>query len=122
MEFTIIIIEAAFFFAMGVVALIKPALVVQLFGESGIGADMRNEVRAVYGGFGIAIACTLVASIKLESIREGVYVTVAAALLGMAFGRIISRLIEKTSGPFPTIFLTVEVILASGLLYVCGAF
>lgn len=117
MQLTIVILEAAFFFGMGVIALVTPTFVVQLFGETNIGADMRNEVRAVYGGFGIAIAAVLVASLKVETIRSGVYVVVAVALFGMACGRIISLLIEKRLGLFPTVFLVVEVLLGSALLY-----
>ena len=117
MELMIVVLEAAFFFVMGVVALVAPAFVVGLFGETNIGPDMRNEVRAVYGGFGVAIAAVLLASLKVEAIRSGVYLVVATALFGMACGRIVSFLLEQRLGLFPAVFLVVELLLGSALLY-----
>jgi hypothetical protein len=45
---------------MGVVVLARPASVTQFFGIREIRPDMRNEVRAVYGGFVVVIAAVCV--------------------------------------------------------------
>ena len=54
-----IALNAAFFLGMGLCALARPALVVAFVGLVPGTADARNEIRAVYGGFGIAIAALL---------------------------------------------------------------
>lgn len=117
MENTIIAIEALFFFVMGAVALAKPSFVTGVFGEPQISADMRNEVRAVYGGFGLAIAIVLLLAIFMVEIRDGVFITVGAALLGMAIGRIISFTIERPASKFPAIFMLLEFLLGGELIY-----
>lgn len=102
---------------MGVVALLKPAFVTSIFGQPSIGADMRNEVRAVYGGFGVAISAVLLASLWLPGIQSGVLLTVGMALLGMAGGRLVSFLTEPTVGKFPLVFTVAEVLLGGALLF-----
>ena len=78
-------------------------------------ADARNEIRAVYGGFGIAIAALLVLVSGNATLRPGVMLAVAVALLGMAAGRVVSLLIERT-GKWPVVFLVMETVLAALLL------
>lgn len=117
MLISIITIESLFFFVMGVVALLKPAFVTSIFGQPSIGADMRNEVRAVYGGFGVAISAVLLASLWLPGIQSGVLLTVGMALLGMAGGRLVSFLTEPTVGKFPLVFTVAEVLLGGALLF-----
>ena len=75
------------FAAMGVSALAAPRKVPQLFGVDSVGEDMVNEVRAVYGGFGCAIAVLLVIASQNPSLQTGVATTVSMSLLGMAAGR-----------------------------------
>ena len=48
------LIVAAGFAAMGLLALARPADVLAQFGVSVETPEGRNEVRAVYGGFGLA--------------------------------------------------------------------
>jgi uncharacterized membrane protein YeaQ/YmgE (transglycosylase-associated protein family) len=79
---------------------------------------MRNEVRAVYGGFGVAIAGLLTASTFYSEVRQGVVLTVAIALFGMAAGRLLSFAIEHSEGHYPMVFLVVECVLGSLMLYV----
>ena len=52
-------INVVFFLGMGVCALVRPQFVVSFVKLVPETADARNEVRAVYGGFGIAIAVLL---------------------------------------------------------------
>ena len=113
----IIVGESLFFFVMGLVALIKPSFVTCVFREPTIAADMRNEVRAVYGGFGLAMCLALALTLYLDELRAGILFTVSIALLGMAFGRLVSFFIESVDGKNPAIFLLVEIVLGSGLLY-----
>ena len=113
---SIVILESLFFFVMGSVALASPRFVTSLFGELEIGADMRNEVRAVYGGFGVAIGALLLVSMWMPGIQSGVLITVGVALLGMALGRFISFLIEPVEGKLPALFAVVEVFLGGALL------
>ncbi|MDF1665212.1 MAG: DUF4345 domain-containing protein [Planctomycetota bacterium] len=106
---------ALFFFGMGVAALVRPAFVVSFFGIEPHGADARSEIRAVYGGFGISLGGLLAATIQYPELASGVYITIATALLGMAFGRIVSSLIERP-GRWPLVFFFVELVLAALLL------
>jgi hypothetical protein len=107
---------ATFFLLMGIYALAWPEGVLRLFGTPSLTSDGRSEVRAVYGGFGIAIAAVLVLGLCSPEIARGIYLTVAMALGGMAVGRVVSRGIDGEAGPYPRLFLVVEVVLAAVLL------
>jgi len=95
---------AVFFLVMGLVALARPEQVVRYFGTLHLSIDGRNEVRAVYGGFGVAVALLLLAAIVLPAIRPGVLLSLAVALLGMAAGRIVSRIVDGAAGFYPWLF------------------
>ncbi|MGH8006368.1 MAG: DUF4345 family protein [Candidatus Binatia bacterium] len=116
MAIILILAVAAFFFGMGVVTLAQPEAVLASFGTQSLTRDGRNEVRAVYGGFGVAIAALLIAVLFLSSLRSGVLITIAVALYVMAAGRLVSILLEGVPGFYPWLFLGVEVGLASALL------
>lgn len=103
---------ALFFLGMGVVALVRPEAVLAFFGLSTLPVDARNEVRAVYGGFGVAIAGLLVLALRDDALRNGIVVTVAVALAGMAAGRLASAVIDRAFGRWPAVFLLVEIGLA----------
>ncbi|MFT4563974.1 MAG: hypothetical protein ACI9BW_003736 [Gammaproteobacteria bacterium] len=87
------------------------------FGVLEMPPDMRNAVRAVYGGFGVAIAVVLYACIDNEAIRSGVLLTVAVAFIGMALGRVVSVAIDRSLGRYPLVYFVVEVCLAGSLLF-----
>lgn len=108
---------AAFFFAMGMVALVHPEQIVALFGTRSLTRDGRNEVRAVYGGFGVFTAFLLLSTLFFPALRPGVLVAVGVALLGMAVGRMISAVLDGSPGFYPWLFCGVEIAL-SGLLIV----
>lgn len=111
-----ILLNAIFFLGMGLCALARPAFVVAFVGLVPSTADARNEIRAVYGGFGIAIAALLLLVSGSATLRPGVLLAVAAALLGMAAGRVVSLMLERT-GKWPVVFLVVETALAASLLW-----
>ena len=97
MSVSILIIAFAFL-GMGLVGLVKPALIMKLVDSSAETVNSRNEVRAVYGGFGVCLAILLFASpTLLPELALGIYFAVGVALAGMALGRFISALIERPS-------------------------
>jgi uncharacterized membrane protein len=69
--------------------------------------DARNEIQAVYGGFGIAVAVVLLLPTWMPEAKTGVIVAVAGALAGMAVGRLIAALRERP-GRWPLIFFGIE--------------
>ena len=105
------------FALMGVGALASPLLVSRQFDISTLTAAGRNEVRAVYGGFGLAMAACLAAALALPDLRVGVCLTVAAALAGMAGGRLISAMMDRTLGRLPAAYLSLETVTAILLAY-----
>ncbi len=111
-------IAATFFAGMGVAALVKPALIWTPFGVTPTTPAARNEIRAVYGGFGLAIATLLLAADSATpDFRAGVLVSVSVALSGMAAGRLLGALIEpKSLLRWPALFLLLEATLATLLL------
>lgn len=102
---------------MGVVALLQPTRVTRCFSVPTPPADVRNEVRAVYGGFGVAMAALLIAATLVDTIESGVLLSVAVALLGMALGRLISLVIDTSVGKYPYLFLGLECLIGGALLY-----
>ncbi|MEK6806674.1 MAG: DUF4345 domain-containing protein [Pseudomonadota bacterium] len=116
MQAQIVIWGVAFAFAgMGLMALLKPASIGNYFDVRFESVDGRNEVRAVYGGFGIAMALALCLATQQPEYRAGVVLCVAFALAGMAAGRLLSALIERP-GFWPWFFCGVEAG-GAGLLY-----
>lgn len=113
----VIVVNAVFFAGMGLRALTAPAEMLRPFGITLGGPASRAEVRAVYGGFGLAIAAILGYAIAApEQVRTGIVVTVSVALLGMAFGRIVSAVAGDRTSFYPNWFYgLVEVLLAASL-------
>ena len=112
---------AAMFALMGVLSLVRPLDVVRQFGVRELTADGRNEMFAVYGGFGLATAGVLFAAIFVPSVRPGVLLAVAFALGGMALGRLLSFAAERRIGRFPRLYLALELIGAALLAYAFAA-
>jgi hypothetical protein len=111
---------AVFFLGLGVYALAAPAALVRPFGITLGQSASRSEVRAVYGGFGLAIAGVLVfAAIEQGDIRTGILIAVGAALAGMAFGRLASAVLGDRTAFYPNWFYClVEAVAAAALLVV----
>ncbi|MFG3618415.1 DUF4345 family protein [Nocardia sp. NPDC047654] len=98
-------IVGVFFLGMGAYALAAPAALIRPFGIRLTEAGARYEVRAVYGGFGLAMAAVLaVAALDLASLRGGIMVAVGAALAGMALGRVASAVLDERTAFYPTWF------------------
>jgi Domain of unknown function (DUF4345) len=114
----VIVVAAVFFLGMGVYALVAPAAMIRVFGIMLPGPESRSEVRAVYGGFGLAIAVILAfAAVESSSLRTGIMITVGLALAGMAFGRVVSAIIDGRTPFYPNWFyFIVEAVGATALL------
>jgi hypothetical protein len=111
-----VLLIAAAFAAMGLMALVRPEGIVAYFGTRELTRDGRNEVRAVYGGFGLAIAALLCGAQYHAALRPGALLAVAVALLGMAGGRVVSALLDGPPGRWPWIFMGVELAGGAALL------
>ncbi len=105
---------------MGVFGLVAPDALVAAFGIRLGGADGRAEVRAVYGGFGVAVAGALAfAALSSAQLRTGIVTAIALALFGMALGRLVARFVERPSAFYPSWFyFWVEIVL--GVLLLIG--
>lgn len=115
----VIVIVAVFFSGMGLYALAAPATMLRPFGFA-LGTDVqRAEVRAVYGGFGLAVAGVLgYAAATPGAVRTGVLITVGAALGGMAFGRIASAVLGDRTSFYPNwCYFLVEAVAGTALFW-----
>ena len=118
MALLVIVLTGVFFFGMGVFALARPAALIRPFGITLPIPESRAEVRAVYGGFGLAIAAVLALAAGDATLRDGILITVAAALGGMAFGRLVSGVVDRPTAFYPNWFyFIVEVVVAAALLW-----
>jgi hypothetical protein len=109
---------AVFFLGMGIYALAAPAALVRPFGITLGESASRSEVRAVYGGFGLAIAGVLgYAAVADGDLRKGILITVAAALAGMAFGRLVSAILGDRTAFYPNWFYCLVELAAAAALF-----
>jgi len=93
-----------FFVGMGLLALASPESITGPFGMPTLTPAGRNEVRAVYGGFGLAVAAMLVLALNDPTLRPGVLLAVAASVGGMAAGRLVAALVERPTAFYPSWF------------------
>ncbi len=109
---------AAFFFGMGLFALAWPARLWGIFGERLVQPAARNEVRAVYGGYGVTVAGMLVFVVTQKPpFGIGIVWAIAFSLFGMAGGRVIDALITRSMALYPAaFFMLVEIANASLLV------
>jgi tellurite resistance protein TehA-like permease len=116
----VIIVVGVFFAGMGLYALAAPAALLRPFGMVPGEPKARAEVRAVYGGFGLAMAAVLgYAATTPGQLRNGIVITVGAALAGMALGRIVSGVIDRRTSFYPNWFYClVEAGAATALFWV----
>lgn len=110
---------AVFFSGMGVFALAAPVAMLRPFAITLQEAQSRSEVRAVYGGYGLAMGAVLaIAAADPGFHRSGIMITVGAALAGMAFGRLVSAVVDKRTPFYPNWFyFGVETVGAAALLF-----
>jgi hypothetical protein len=111
MKDALVLLIAAGFAGMGLAAIARPRDVLAQFGVGVETVDGRNEVRAVYGGFGIAVAALLtVAALGDPGTADGILVAVAIALFGMAGGRLVSAALERPRSAYPVwVYFLIEV-------------
>ncbi len=109
--------SAAAFALMGLAAIIEPSIVTAQFGAGLLKRAGRSEVRAVYGGFGLAICAALVFALRDPELRPGVSLTVGLALAGMACGRVVSLVLDRGIDKLPLLYLLIEALAAAALLY-----
>ncbi|HPE46773.1 MAG TPA: DUF4345 family protein [Hyphomonas sp.] len=107
-EPAVLILIAILFAVMGISSIVAPLLTTAQFGINELGRDGRNEVRAIYGGFGMAMAGVLVVATLMPELRAGVSLTVAVALGGMAAGRVLSAALDGSIGRKPAFYLGLE--------------
>jgi Domain of unknown function (DUF4345) len=113
---------AVFFLGMGVYALAAPAALVRPFGIALGEPASRSEVRAVYGGFGLASAGVLVyAAVANGDLRKGILIAVGAALAGMAFGRLAAALLGDRTAFYPNWFYCLVEAVAAAALFAVSA-
>ncbi|MGZ5379028.1 MAG: DUF4345 domain-containing protein [Mycobacterium sp.] len=117
MTIAVIAVIGVFFAGMGCYALAAPTAIIRPFGITLGGAASRSEVRAVYGGFGLAIASVLgYAAVADGDVRTGILIAVGAALCGMAFGRLVSAVLDERTAFYPNWFYClVEAVAAAAL-------
>lgn len=110
------LLALTFALLMGLGAIAAPVRVTRQFDIFELTAAGRNEVRSVYGGFGLAMAAMFAVAFWRPDLRSGICLTAAAALAGMAGGRVLSALIDRQIGRYPLFYLCLEALL-SGLLF-----
>ncbi|MBN9736820.1 MULTISPECIES: DUF4345 domain-containing protein [unclassified Pseudonocardia] len=116
MSAVVVVVVGVFFLGMGMYGLTAPAALVRPFGLVADRPESRSEVRAVYGGFGVATAGVLGAALTLPDLHDGVVTAVAVMLGGMAAGRVVSRLVDRPVGLYPVWFYCGVEIVAALLL------
>ena len=87
------------FAAMGAVMLWRPEYLTQVTGVELSTPEARSEARAVYGGFGVAVALALFTALVYSDFRGGIMYTTGLMLLGMAAGRGYSAWLERPTTP-----------------------
>lgn len=103
---------ALFFGAIGVSAMIRPRNLLKGFSIEANEPESRNEIRAVYGGFPLAVAALLILSLTRPDLSDGILIALATSSAGMAIGRIVSVLIDRKLGRDPAIYIVLELIVA----------
>jgi hypothetical protein len=120
---TLTLLVAIFFAGMGVLALVAPERITATVGAPVLTLAGRNEARAVYGGFGIAMCVILIAAPSLPAMTRGIYITVAMALGGMAAGRLVAAAVERPRSFFPCwLYCAMETAMAVVLFAASNAF
>ena len=83
------------FAAMGVALLWRPQYITRVTNIELSTPESRSETRAIYGGFGVAIALALFVAMVYSDFRPGIMFATGLALIGMAGGRGYSAWLER---------------------------
>ncbi|MCB9669887.1 MAG: DUF4345 family protein [Alphaproteobacteria bacterium] len=109
------IVVAVCFAVMGLVGLVSPATVLELTGSPGGSPFARNEVRAVYGGIGLAVAVALLVTRGTEG-GEAVRWAVGLLCFGMGMSRGVGLVVDWPGVYLPFVYLALELSGAAILL------
>lgn len=107
----------ALFAVMGAALLWKPEYLTRLTGVELTTVESRNEVRAVYGGFGVAMAIAMFIAMVYSPLSGGIMLTSGLALIGMAAGRGYSAWLEMPTNSLIWVFLGIEALLGLMLFF-----
>lgn len=117
MRTVVLCLVGVLFAGMGLYALAAPAALARPFGLSVSTAVSRAEIRAVYGGFGLAVAGVLIwSAFGTDELRSGAALTVGFALAGMAGGRIVSWLVDRGLRFYPIWFYCLVELVGAALV------
>ena len=117
MAIFLVSIVALFFLIMGLWALFLTDSFADLVGFSLDVYRGPNEIRAVYGGFGIAMAIMAWGAVFSSPPALGLLTALAIALVGMAAGRMVSMMIEGGVPIYGLLAGTGELALACALFW-----
>jgi Domain of unknown function (DUF4345) len=106
-------IAAVMYLALGVMALAMPMQLLRGVGITVVGRAGRSEIRAVYGGFPLAVVGLLCATFAMPTVANGILLALAVVTLGMPAGRIFSALLDRGIGKLPMVFTVIELIAAT---------
>jgi hypothetical protein len=105
------------FAAMGAVMLWRPEYLSQVTGLELSTPESRSEARAVYGGFGIAMALALFTALVYSDFKGGIMFTTGIALMGMAAGRAYAAWLERPTSPLIWGLLVGEAVLGMMIFF-----
>ncbi|MEQ1863333.1 MAG: DUF4345 family protein [Micropepsaceae bacterium] len=108
------------FAAMGGVLLWQPQYITRVTNVELSTPESRSEARAVYGGFGVAMALALLVAMISLDLRGGIMMTAGLSLIGMAAGRGYSAWLERPTNPIIWGLLGGEAILGLMLFFRVG--
>jgi len=97
MRVVLLVAPLGFCLGMGLLGLIRPAFIPSLFTPNAPDHGARNEIRAVYGGFGLGCAGVIgTAMARSTSTTDGMLIALSVAFASMAIGRIVGLIAEPS--------------------------
>lgn len=105
-----VLLAALFFGLIGVTAMVRPHNLLEGFGIEARQADSRNEIRAVYGGFPLAVAGLLLFTLARPDVTDGILIALATCSAAMAAGRVVSAVLDRRMGKAPLIWAVLELV------------
>lgn len=118
MRLALLAFPTVFCLGMGLLGLVRPAAISALFTQTPADHGARNEVRAVYGGFGLGCAALLGwGMLRTDATTNGALTAVAVGFGAMAVGRLLSFALEPSRRFWPLwAFVLLEVALCATIL------
>lgn len=112
----IVIIAAAIYALMGLMALFAPAALAVFIGHDAVSRDAANEIRAIYGGLSLAIATMLFSTLNTP-LGVVVQAMVGVMLLGMLAGRLIAVAIDGSPSKRMWSYAAIELVFGLPLIW-----